>query len=996
MSEINKKKSLSVGQIICIILAAFLMLVQMYSWGKTFGRMPLSTLMRFVPGMLDKATLVLVPMVFGAVYSKNKIRPTEAYRFWIIAVVTLVLLYLVNFFKRPGSFNMWKLWGVFFPVLTSTSVLLAGLIFSIWAQPYLYELQHRITTKQNLLLLSALTLVGFATSAGTMYFNYSIYGAYLILYFAWGMFLANVKIPKKVFGWSIAAGVFSFFVMFIGVPGFNGVYWYQRLSGRSSVNSWTPKFLSNPASPFLFLMVLAAFLIFRKVIVSYSAKDMHFFIPVIIFMDAPITGDFASSFRFTNSAGFNKFLMIVIMMIAALALNYLYNRFLFRIKPIKKTVEFFNNHDNLAEVLEYGWKNFTAWVVENRVRLLTWGWFYILSFVSFLIESDNLRIQITTATDINAVIFLLGTRFFAIILTAIFLDAMFAIFYFITTRYWTSTILVSVITIGWAIANKTKLNLRGEPIYPTELDEIVNWKTLLPMVGQQKVIMIAVALVIVIALTIFLEIKFPIKKKGSLKRRGIWALLSLLLFMTPARFNHDGGIIYYINHGFDNKQSFRNPERDIQINGPVLNFLNYFDLQIMNKPSNYSKATIDHLNEKYGKIADEINKTRKNTLKDQTIVYNLSESFVDPYTFPTVKIDSKVPNPVRFIQSMKDRSTYGSMLSAGYGGGTANMEWETLTGFNMGMFKSTLTPYVQIVPKYDFYPTLGMDFNYKSAVHPFIGTYYSRVEDYKRFKFNKFVYLGSKYKIIDQKKLGKSSYNSDFTTYANGLKQINSMKGGQFINLISIQNHMPYNNWYPNNEYMGKVSGELFNTAAVREQMATYMKGVQYTDKAVKKFIGQIDKIKKPITIVFYGDHYPSILSQNYTAKYPVQMHATRYFIYSNKYAREHGAKEKLPHNTNYVDTSDFTAMMLEQTNSKVTPYQALLTEVHKKLPAITINFNGDKGFQLVDQKGHFVDPKKLTSEQQSILNDYEMVQYDMTAGQAYGLKAKGFYKLNN
>ena len=164
---------------------------------------------------------------------------------------------------------------------------------------------------------------------------------------------------------------------------------------------------------------------------------------------------------------------------------------------------------------------------------------------------------------------------------------------------------------------------------------------------------------------------------------------------------------------------------------------------------------------------------------------------------------------------MKKRATYGSMLSAGYGGGTANMEWETLTGFNMGMFKSTLTPYVQIVPNYDFYPTIGMDFNYKSAVHPFIGTYYSRVEDYKRFKFNKFVYLGSKYKIIDQKKLGKSTYNSDFTAYANGLRQINSMKGGQFINLISIQNHMPYNNWYPNNEYMGKVSGELFNTAAV-------------------------------------------------------------------------------------------------------------------------------------------------------------------------------------
>ena len=460
MSEIKNKKSLGVVQIICIIVAAFFMLVQMFSWGSLFGRLPLRTLMRYIPGLLDCSTMVLVPMVFGAVYSKKKVHPTEAFRFWIMAVVTLVLLYLVNFMKRPGSFNMWKLWGVFFPVLTSTSVLLAGLIFSMLAQPYIYELQHRITTKQNLLLLSALTLVGFATNAGTMIFNYSIYGVYLILYFAWGMFLANVKIPKKVFGWTIGAGIVSFFVMFIGVPGFNGVYWYQRLSGRSGVYSWNPRFLSNVTSPFLFLMVLAAFLIFRKVIVSFSAKEMRFFIPVVIFMDAPIIGGFVRSFRFTNSAGFNKFLMIIIMTIAAFILDYLYERYLFKFKPVKNAITFFNKHDNLAQIVEDLWGKFTAWVVENRVRLLTWGWFYILSFVSFLIESDNLRIQITTATDINAVIFLLGTRFFAIILTAIFLDAMFAIFYFITTRYWTSTVLVSVITIGWAIANKIKLNFQ--------------------------------------------------------------------------------------------------------------------------------------------------------------------------------------------------------------------------------------------------------------------------------------------------------------------------------------------------------------------------------------------------------------------------------------------------------------------------------------------------------------------------------------------------------
>lgn len=989
----KNKKTLKVVQIVCLLAATLFMLIQMYSLKGIAARAHYS-FVRFMPNMLHNATIMIVPMVFGAVYSKKKQSVSESFKYWLMAIVTLIVYYILFFFKVPGRFNMWRVFGMLFPIITSTSVLFAGLFFSMLVQPRLYDLQRKLTKKQNLLVLSILTLLGFALSAGNLSFQYSLYGLYLILFFAWGMFLANVEIKGKVLALALLSGLISFFVVVIGVSGFDAVYWSQIISGNGG-GDWNREFLNNPSSPFMFLLVVAAFLLFKKVIMTFSEKQMRYFIPVIMLMDAPISNRFMNAFRFTGSSMINKLIMIVIMVIIAIVWDQLLERYLFKLKPCAKVIDYLNHESSLAKICEKGWQIFTRFIIRNRVNLLTWAWFYILSFGSFLIESDNLRIQISTAATINAIVYLLGTKFFAIILTTIFLDALFSIFYFITTRYWTSNMLVSLIAIGWAIANKIKLLLRGEPIYPTEISEIVNWKTLLPMVGKKLVIVILIAIVIVIALDVFLELKFTIKKHGSWKKRGIWALISLLLFMTPLRFNHDGGVIYHINRGFDNRQKFRNPERDIQVNGPVLNFLNYIDLQIMDQPATgYSASTIKQLNDKYSKVANRINKNRKNDLQKQTIVFNLSESFVDPNTFPTIKFERSAPNPVKFIESMKSRSSYGTMLSAGYGGGTANMEWETLTGLNMGLFKSTLTPYVQVVPNYDFYPTIGMNFDYKSAVHPFIGTYYSRREDYRRFKFDKFVYAGSKYKIIDQKKLGKSGYNSDFTTYANGLHQINSRKGGQFINLISIQNHMPYNNWYPHNEYMGKISGDLFNTPAVREQMATYVKGTQYTDKAVKQFIGQIDKIKKPITLVFYGDHYPSIISQSYTAKYPVQMHSTRYFIYSNKYAREHGAKTRLPRKANnFVSSSDFIAMMLEQTDSKVTPYQALLTEVHKKLPAITINFDGDKGYELIGRKGQVIDPKYLTKKQQELLSDYETIQYDMTAGKAYGLGIKGFYK---
>lgn len=989
----KNKKSLKVVQAICILVATLFMLIQMYSLRGVAARAHYS-FVRFMPNMMHNATMMIVPMVFGAVYSRKKQSVSESFKYWLMAFVTLVVYYILFFIKVPARFNMWRVWGMLFPIITSTSVLFSGLFFSLLAQPRIYDLQHKLTKKQNLLVLSLLSLLGFALSAGNLSFQYSLYGLYLVLFFAWGMFLAGVKVKGKLFGLALFSGIVSFFVVVIGVSGFDAVYWSQIISGNGG-GDWNREFLNNPSSPFMLLMVLAAFLLFKKVIMTFNEKQIRYFIPVIMFMDAPISTRFMNDFRFTGSSVANKLIMIVVMLLAAAIWDMVLERYLFKFKPVTKIIKYLDHETNLAKICEKVWAKVVKFIVTNRVNLLTWAWFYILSFGSFLIESDNLRIQISTAATINAIVYLLGTKFFAMILTTIFLDALFSIFYFVTTRYWTSNVLVSLIGIGWAIANKIKLLLRGEPIYPTEISEIVNWKTLLPMIGKTTVIAILVAIVIVIALDIFLEIKFPIKKRGSWKKRGIWALLSLALFMTPFRFNHDGGVIYHINRGFDNRQRFRNPERDIQVNGPVLNFLNYIDLQIMDQPATgYSASTIKQLNDKYAKVANKINKNRKNKLSDQTIVFNLSESFADPNTFPTIKIEQSAPNPVKFIESMKSRSSYGTMLSAGYGGGTANMEWETLTGLNMGLFKSTLTPYVQVVPNYNFYPTIGMNFDYKSAIHPFIGTYYSRREDYRRFKFDKFVYTGSKYKVIDQKKLGKSGYNSDFTTYANGLQQINARKDGQFINLISIQNHMPYNNWYPHNEYMGKISGDLFNTPAVREQMATYVKGTQYTDKAVKQFIGQIDKIKKPITLVFYGDHYPSIISQSYTAKYPVEMHSTRYFIYSNKYAREHGAKTHLPRKANnFVSSSDFIAMMLEQTDSKVTPYQALLTEVHKKLPAITINFKGDKGYELIGRKGQVIEPQYLTKEQQDLLADYETIQYDMTAGKAYGLQIKGFYK---
>ena len=162
----------------------------------------------------------------------------------------------------------------------------------------------------------------------------------------------------------------------------------------------------------------------------------------------------------------------------------------------------------------------------------------------------------------------------------------------------------------------------------------------------------------------------------------------------------------------------------------------------------------------------------------------------------------------------------------------------------------------------------------------------------------------------------------------------------------------------------------------------------------MKQFIKQIDGINRPITVVFYGDHLPGIY-QNDMTKDGVQLHETEYFIYSNKYARAHGAKN-FTASTAVVSPNDFIAMVAKQTNSKVNWYQALLTKVFEKLPAMAKNIQ-DKGdvnsakavthTDFINEHGQMVREGSLSRQQKRLLQDYRLVQYDITAGKKYTLK---------
>src|SRR5699024_16381 len=159
--------------------------------------------------------------------------------------------------------------------------------------------------------------------------------------------------------------------------------------------------------------------------------------------------------------------------------------------------------------------------------------------------------------------------------------------------------------------------------------------------------------------------------------RVAWLIIIPVIFSSVTFLNHEKSVIHIISGGIGNDPTFYNQLAGAQKNEPTQQFINNIDDEVMKKTSRYSKERIQQLKDKYKKVAVSINKDRVNNFKDQVVIFNLSESFSDPNRVPGIQLSN---DPIPYIRQLKQKTTSGTMISAGYGGGTANMEYMSLTG----------------------------------------------------------------------------------------------------------------------------------------------------------------------------------------------------------------------------------------------------------------------------------------------------------------------------
>ena len=546
-------------------------------------------------------------------------------------------------------------------------------------------------------------------------------------------------------------------------------------------------------------------------------------------------------------------------------------------------------------------------------------------------------------------------------------------------RFRLTVAIVMVTAVVIAFTDHEKTLLLQEPLYPDDLRFAGNGGFLVSMVGTRTMIALAAALAMVLVGAHL--VPRLLSRRASAEEppttilplwtrlvvRLVTGILCLASLAYLSGFNRPGNDARRAYDAVGAHWMAWSQKRNYLANGFVGGVLFNMPVPAMQRPRGYDAATMARIASTYTRDAARINATRRpGALHHLNVVTVLSESFSDPERLRGVHL---ARDPIPFTRRLMTSTTSGSMLARQIGGGTANMEFETLTGMSMSQLAAqTDVPYQTLLPgTHDFPSVVGWmkaRGHAAVAIHPFTTEMYRRREVYRAMGFDRFVHDTT---MHEHQRLGNHGYISDASAFNELEQQLADTERPLFVNLVTMQNHMPY---------QGRYDDPIRVTGPHGEDLADigqYARGLEHTDHALRGLIGWLREFREPTVLVFYGDHLPAGYPTDVQALNGLRMHQTPFFIWSNFPAAS--TSEPITSPAHFVD------LALEHADAPVSPYYALLQEVRQLVPAM------DAGLRL-GPDGTVLADTDLSPRAVRLLRDYRLVQYDLAMGHRYSAAA--------
>ncbi len=449
-------------------------------------------------------------------------------------------------------------------------------------------------------------------------------------------------------------------------------------------------------------------------------------------------------------------------------------------------------------------------------------------------------VEILSRRSIDDTLTFMVARFPAFLYNAllVFLTLTFALIFRKRTF---SFFLAGGIWIGIAIANSILLSFRSMPLTAPDIWLMSSIRTIFDKYlsyFELGLLMLGIsALIAVILYILFRAEKFPrIFGFGVIH----FVLTLLLLVVATVLFQHLGFI--------QKTNNFTNLPRAYQKNGFCYCFTASLLTGGIDEPQDYSDEIIQEI--KDGEIV-----LPETTDDLPNLVFVQLESFFDPnYLLKLTFEDNPVPN----FQSIRENYPSGFLSVPCIGAGTANTEFEVLTGMNLSHFGVGEYPYMTIVdsvcPETIAYSLSGIGYQ-THAIHNNNATFYDRDIVYSNLNFDTFTSL--EYMDLDpESDFTPTNWAKDAVLTDEILKCLDSSQEQDFVFAVSVQPHGRYPSEYLEEYSYLKVEGMEDDRRQIGFEYYLYQ--LRQTDAFVGALVQALSNYKEKTVVVFYGDHLPS------------------------------------------------------------------------------------------------------------------------------------------
>lgn len=597
----------------------------------------------------------------------------------------------------------------------------------------------------------------------------------------------------------------------------------------------------------------------------------------------------------------------------------------------------------------------------------------VVVLIAFVVTAGLELVHGLTVPGVGAPTHLIGLQRNVFWLGVGVVGAVVVLLHALTNRLWLAGTLTALLAGLLAFSDYHKVVQREEPLFPTDLSLLSQPGFLLDAVGVHPALAVAVALVVVAAL-VGVEVLLRRRRRDRprlLGRRARWVtrvvagVLALVVLLLARGFNEPGNPL---RSAYDNAGVLWKPWQqpsNYAINGFVAGFLFNMPADAMDRPEGYSEAAMAEIVDRYAAAAAAVNADRDpGALTDTNVVVVLAETFSDPLAMDGVSM----ADPIPYHRELWGQVPAGTMLSSGYGGGTANVEFEVLTGMALSNFQAQMrVPYQSLLStEEDHFPSfvdhLGDDHR-TLAIHPYLSSFYQRDDVYEVLGIERATFIEE---MTHRRFLANDNHVADSATFDELVDELAAEEAPMFVNVVTMQNHQPFDGLYPDPV---PVDGDF--PPAEGEGLRQYVTGLHETDAALRELVADLEALGERTVVLYYGDHLAAVWPQSVLDANPPQAQwTTPWFVWSSF----EGAPVE-PRAT--LGPNFLVNQLLAAANAPVTPLNALLEELSQEVGAY-------EPTMILDADGNVVTEDDLSPRAQELLEDYRMVQYDLSIGERY------------